>query len=152
MNPSVYSPESFANSQAIQSTVGTLTKLVSIDFQYSASQQSAKQDFRQKMAVCDAQYLRQWDAERQEQEATEKATEQLEHEWFASIESLYGYALQHSGQIEAKDGHIVITSADVREAFNNELNRSKALHRDLLSSEQGLAKRQQQAKARIAGE
>jgi hypothetical protein len=152
MKPSVYSPESFANSQSIQSTVAALTKLVSIDFQYFASQQSARQDFRQKMAVCDEQYLRQWEAERQEQEAAEKATDLLEHKWFASIESLYGYALKHTGQIAAKDGHIVITSDDVREAFSNEFNRSEALHHDLLSSEQELAKRQQVAVRTVASQ
>ncbi len=152
MNPPVYSPESFANQQVIQSTMAHLTKYADIDFQYFGKQQSAREDFRRKMAVIDPEYLKSWNAKRQEQEAADKATDQLEHDWFASVESLYNYAAQHTQEISVKDGRIAPSANAIRQAFNDQLDWSKALHDKLQSSVKEQVRRQQESRAQLAAE
>lgn len=127
-----------------------LTSYTEIDFQYFAMQESAREDFRRKMAICDPEYLKSWDAKQQEQEALDKATNQLEHDWVASVKSLYDYAGQHTRDIIVKGGHIAISDVDVHQIFNDRLDRSKALHSKLLSSVREQAKHQQTLKAQLA--
>ena len=150
MNPVVYSPESFADQQAIQSTLAQVAKNVEIDFRYFAQQQSAREDFSRKMTTCDPEYLKQWDAERQRQDDAEKSANQLEHDWFASVKSLYDYANEHAREIAVRDGRISISDETVRQTFDALLDRSKALHDRLESTVQDEVRLQQQAKAKIA--
>lgn len=127
-----------------------LAKYVEIDFRYFAQQQSARADFSRKMTACDSKYLKQWDAERQEQEDSEKSANQLEHDWFASVNSLYDYADQHAGEIAVRDGKISISDETLRTTFDALLDRSKALHGKLESTVQEEVRLQQQANAKIA--
>jgi hypothetical protein len=150
MKPVVYSPESFADQQTIRSTLAQLAKYVEIDFRYFAEQQSAREDFSRKMTACDSEYLKQWDAERQQQEGAEKSANQFEHDWFASVKSLYDYADQHAREIAVRDGKISVADETVRPIFNALLDRSKALHDKLESTVQKEVRLQQQAKAKIA--
>ena len=150
MNPVVYSPESFTDQKTIQSTVGQLANYSEIDFQYFAQQQSAREDFHRKMTACDSEYLKKWDADRREQEQTEKSASQLEHDWFASVKTLYDYAEQHARQIAVKDGKISISDNTVRTTFDGLLDRSKALHDNLESTVREEVRLQQLAKAKIA--
>jgi len=102
------------------------------------------------MTACDSKYLKQWDAERQEQEDSEKSANQLEHDWFASVNSLYDYADQHAGEIAVRDGKISISDETLRTTFDALLDRSKALHGKLESTVQEEVRLQQQANAKIA--
>jgi len=150
MNPVVYAPESFADKRTIRSTLTHLTEYSEIDFQTYDKQRSARADFHQKMAICDPEYLKKWDAERGEQEAKENSANQLEHDWFTSVSALYVYAEQHTKDIAVRKGEISISDAVVRQRLNDLLNRSKALHEELESTVQDEVRLQQQAKARIA--
>ena len=149
MNPAVYSPDSFANPQAIQSTLAHLTIYAEIDFQYFTKQQSVREDFRRKMMVCDPKFLSKWDTQRQGQEDTEKAADQLEHEWFASVKSLYDYAEQYARNIAVIDGRISISDVAVRQRFNGLLDQSKSLHEKLESAVREEVQLQRKAKANI---
>lgn len=151
MNPVVYAPESFANKQTIQSTLVQLANYAEIDFEYFDKQQSARADFRRKMAACDTAYLKKWDAERKEQEDREESANRLEHDWLASVNALYLYAEQHTGDIAVEDGKTSISDATVRENFDNLLAQSKLLHERLESTVQEEIRLQKLAKARIAG-
>lgn len=150
MNPAVYTPESFANKQIMQSTLAQLTKYSEIDFQYYAKTQDLRQDFRRKMAACDAEYLKSWDAGRKEQEDKDQSTNRLEHDWLTSVNALYVFAEQHAGDIAVKDGKVSVPNPAVREIFNNLLAQSKALHARLESTVQEQVKAQKQAQAEIA--
>jgi len=149
MNPAVYSAQSFADQQIIQSTLAHLAIYTEIDFQYSAKQQSAREDFRRKMAVCDAEYLTKWDAQRRRQEDTESAANQIEHNWFTSVKALYDYAEQHARNIAVIDGRISISDVPVRQRFNDLFDQSKALHEKLESAVREEIEPQQKAKANI---
>ena len=150
MNPAVYAPESFRDKEKIQSTLAQLTNYAEIDFQSFDKQQSVRADFRRKMAVCDAEYLKKWDAERKEQEDREKSANQLEHDWLASVNVLYLFAEQHTRDIAVDDGKTSISDPTVRKNFNDLLAQSKDLHERLESTAQEEVRLQKQAKARIA--
>ncbi len=149
LNPAVYSAESFASQQVIDSTLTHLATYTEIDFQYFAKQQAAQGDFRRKMTVCDAEYLRTWEAERRDQEDMEKSVDQLEHDWFASVNALYSYGRQHNREIEVKGENISISNPTVCQTFDDLFRRSKALHEKLENSVQEEVRHQQQAKARL---
>lgn len=150
MNPSVYSPASFGNQQVIGSTMIHLTKYTAIDFDYFSKQQSAREEFKRKMILSDPQFLESWNAKRQQQELLDKETNDLEHDWFASVQQLYDYAAQHTKEISVKDGGLVISNPTVRDLFNKQLDHSKALHTRLVSSVQEQVKHQQKLKAQLA--
>lgn len=150
MNPAVYSPESFKDEKTIQSTVAQLADYSQIDFKYFAQQQAAREDFRRKMTACDSEYLERWDADRRDQEGMERSANQLEHDWFASVKSLYDYAQEHAREIGLKDGKVSISDNTVRTTFDGLLDRSKALNEKLQSTVREEVRLQQQAKAKIA--
>jgi hypothetical protein len=102
------------------------------------------------MAVCDAEYLKRWDAERKEQEDREKSANQLEHDWLASVNVLYLFAEQHTREIAVDEGKTSISDPAVRKNFNDLLAQSKRLHERLESTVQEEVRLQKQAKARIA--
>ena len=149
INPPVYSPESFANKQVMESTVAQVARYAEVDSQYYGKQQAAREQFRQKMASVDPSYLASWNTKRQDQEAIEKTTILMERDWLAGLELLYDYAAQHVQEISVKDGKIVIPSDSVRKAFNEQLDRSKALHDKLVSSVQEQSQRQQELKRSV---
>jgi len=150
MNPAVYAPESFRDKARIQSTLAQLTNYAEIDFQSFDKQQSARADFRRKMAVCDSEYLKKWDAERKEQEDREKSANQLEHDWLASVNVRYLFAEQHTRDFAVDDVKTSISDPVVRKNFNDLLAQSKDLHARLESTVKEEVRLQKQAKARIA--
>ena len=150
MNPSVYSPASFVSQQVIDSTMMHLKKYTAIDSDYFGKQQSAREEFKRKMALSDPQFLESWNAKRQQQELLDKETYELERDWFASVQQLYGYAAQHTKEISVKSGGLVIPNTTVRDAFNKQLEHSEALHTRLVSSVQEQVKRKQELKAQLA--
>jgi hypothetical protein len=150
MNPQVYSPESFANKQTMEATLAQLTKYAEIDFKYFDEQKGAREDFRRKMADCDAEYLKEWNADRKAQEDSEASANRLEHDWFASVSALYLFAEQNAGEITVKDEKTSISNPAVRVSFDDDLfAKSKALHEKLESTAQDEIRQQNQVKERI---
>lgn len=150
MNSAIYSPESFADQEAMRSTLGRLATFTQIDFRYAAKLQAESEDFHRKMARCDPEYLKSWDAEKRDQDELEKSANQLERDWFISVNALYAYGEQHAREIKATDGKISISNPIVRQTFNDLLGRSKALHEQLETIVQQEVRNRQAAKAHIA--
>jgi hypothetical protein len=103
------------------------------------------------MTACDSEFLKQWDAERQQQEDAEKSANQLEDDWFASVKSLYDYADQYARKIAVRDGKISVADETVRPTFDALLDRTKALHDKLESTVHKEVRLQQQANAKPQG-
>jgi len=149
LNPTLYSPESFANKAVMQSTIATLTKFTNIDLHYYGQVQQSAQDFHEKMAVCDPAYLKSWDESMQQREATQASAMQAERDWFASVTALYSYAEDHANNITLKEGRLVITPPSVLDSFNQQMSRSKDLQQRQLDFVHLLLKEQQQAKLNV---
>jgi len=149
LNPALYSADSFAGAAVMKSTVERLNYFIEADFQYSEKQQAVMQNFRQKTAQSDPAYLRSWDATRQEQETAETSTEELEHEWLKSVQSLYAYAEDHTQEISLKNGKLHFSASAVQTAFAQQMTDSTALHDKWLILEQGLVKAQQKSKEKL---
>lgn len=149
LNPAAYSPDSFGSPEIMHSTLAHLAAYAEIDFEYFEKQQTVREDFHRKMAVCDPEYLKNWDAERSDYENIENSANRLEHDWFTSVEALYTYAEQHSHDINIEQGKISISNTAVRQHFDDLFDRSKALHEKLESTVQEEVKHQQQAKAHV---
>lgn len=147
INPAVYSPGSFVTQDAMRRTVSLLAAYTGIDFGYFAKQDAVREDFHRKMAACDPEYLKSWDADRGSQDELEKSANQLEHDWLASVDTLYSYTERHADQIKVKQGKISIPNKLVRDEFDDLLGHSKALHEKLESVVQEELRLQQQAKA-----
>lgn len=147
--PSLYTPESFANEQVIESTLAQLTKAAEVDFQYSQQQQAAMSDFRQKMAEVDPEYLRLWDIERKGQEAAEQSAIRLEHEWLESTVSLYEYAGSHSKEISLLNGRLKFATDAAQLDFNTKQDHSKALYQKWQDVTQGLIQFHQESRAKV---
>lgn len=151
IDPAVYSPESFANQEVMRSTLALLTAYTRIDFEYFAKLQAIREDFRRRMAASDPGYLKSWDADRSDNEQMQQSANQVEHDWFASVDTLYSYGEQHAGQIEVKGGRVSISNPTVRRKFDDLFSQSKALHDKLESVVRDEVKLQRQAKANIGG-
>ena len=126
--PALYTPESFASQQVMQSTLDQLTKYADMDFQYFQKQQAAMSEFREKMRKVDAAYLASMEVERKGQEAAEQSADRLEHQWLESVTLLYGYAASHSKEISQKDGRLEFATDASKLGFNDKLDRSRTLH------------------------
>jgi hypothetical protein len=149
IDPAVYSTESFSNQKVMRSTLARLTAYTQIDFEYFSKQQAVREDFRRKMEACDPGYLKSWDDDRTDYEQMEQSANQVEHDWFASVNTLYSYGEQHAGQIEVKEGKVSISDPTVRRKFDDLLSESKALHDKLESVVHDEVRHKQQAKADI---
>ncbi len=135
----------------MHSTVAHLTRYAQIDFSDFAKQEAVRADFRRKMAACDPEYLKNWDAGRTGVEELQNSANQLEHDWFASVTALYSYGEKHARQIKVKAGKISISEPTVRQKFDDLFRHSKALHEKLDQAVQEEVQHQRQAKAHIAG-
>lgn len=151
IDPAVYSPDSSSNKEVMRSTLSHLTTYINIDFEYFAKQQVAREEFRRKMAACDPEYLKSWDASRADYEEMQESANRAEHDWFTSVNQLYSFGEQYAGQIAVKEGEVSISDPAVRRKFNDLLRESQALHGKLESVVHAEVKRQQQAKADIGG-
>lgn len=136
LDPQVYSPESFSSVDVMNRTVARLTQLVTADADYYGKQQAAQRHFREQMATVDPAYLESWDKARAPQENFEAATEELQKEWLESVKALYDYAARHHGELLIRDGKVQFSTPGTNVAFNDQMNRSKALHDKLLSAVQ----------------
>lgn len=136
LDPQVYSTESFSSIDVMDRTVARLTELVAADAEYYGKQQKAKQHFREQMAIVDPEYLKSWDKGQAPRENFEAATEELQKEWLESVKALYGYSSQHYGELHIKDGKVQFSNPATGVAFNDQMDRSKALHDKLLDAVQ----------------
>lgn len=149
LSPSLYTPESFANREVIESTIAHLKKYADADCEYSQKQQAALSEFRQKMAQVDPDYLRAWDIKRQGKEAAEQKAALLEREWLESATSLYRYAEAHPREISLNSGHLEFATDAVRLEFSHKQDESKSLYQKWQDVIQGLSRHQQQARANV---
>jgi hypothetical protein len=149
ISPSLYTPESYANERLIDSTIAQLARYADADFQYSQKQQAAMSEFRQKMEKVDPKYLRSWDNRSLGEEAAEQQALNLERNWLNSAVSLYGFARSHSQEISLMNGHLEFATDDLRSEFNTKQDQSKTLYEKWQGTLQGLARRQQEARAQI---
>lgn len=144
LDPQLYSPESFSSVDVMNRTVARLTEIVAADADYYGKQEAAERHFREQMAVVDPAYLESWDKSRAPQLNFEAATEELQKEWFESVKVLYGCASQHYGDLHIRDGKVQFSTPATNVAFNDQMNRSEALHDKLLSAAQRGAELQKQ--------
>ena len=146
MNPQIYTPESFASKEAMDSTVAQLATWINLDADYSNQQQIATDDFRKKMILCDPAYLKSFEESMQKREAADALSLQTESAWFAGVKALYSYAASNAAYFSVSDEKVKIASAPVREKFNQSLQESEALHDELTKQVQVSVKMQQEAK------
>jgi len=148
LSPALYSPESFANQDVIDRTIGQLKMSTDADFAYYAKQQDAEKDFREKMSEVDPNYLKALDAINAE-DMKEKTTVQLEEQWFSSTASLYNYAAAHHDEIEFRDGVLKFANIKAQTEFNQGLEKCKTLHAELLDRVSESFRDKEKERARI---
>jgi len=149
ISPSLYSPESFADVNAIHRTTSRLQQIVTAELDYDAKQQQAMDDFRAKMGKADPDYLKAWDDSEREQESVEAKTIAREKEWVASVLDLYDFASNHVDSIRLRQGRVEFSKSALGEEFDQKQSLSKALQEKFSDLENELAQRQKQAQKNI---
>jgi len=149
LNPQVYTPESFANTQAMQQVVDRLTSIVQADAAYAAKQMAAKQHFRDQMATVDPAYLNRWNDSIRPQDEAQASVEKIQQDWLASVVALYTFAQQNSGEIAIKDGNVQLSPSADDAIFHQLMDQSKAQYQELLAAVQRGVNSQKAAKSRV---
>ena len=148
LSPALYSAESFANPDVIAKTIRQLKALADADFAYYAKQQEADKEFREKMSSVDPNYLKAIDAIDTD-DIAERATVQLEEQWFSSTASLYKYAGAHHEEIEFREGVLKFLTKGVQSEFNHDLENCKTLHTQLQNRVRGSLSDKEKERAHI---
>jgi hypothetical protein len=151
LSPALYSPESFANVNVIQSTSNAMKECAEMDFEYAAKNRQSMAEFRQKMATADPGYLKAWDAERQDQEDLEASTLALEKHWLTGVEALYGFAAKHTQSITLRGNKLEFAASAIEQDFQRQKDANEALYNKLMEQERILAERQKKAQSRTGG-
>jgi hypothetical protein len=146
ISPQLYSAESFANDSVIRSVSEQYKKATAIDFAYREEQVRTMNDFKSKMMNVDPDYLKSFEAGRQEQQTREFNLFQLEQECATATVGLYDYAEKHAKDIALKDGQLTLTNDAVRAEFSRQLEMSKSLNERLQTAHQELVRRQQRSR------
>ena len=147
ISPSLYTPQSFANEQVIESTIAQVTKYTDADLEYSQKQKLVRSKFRDKMAQVDPEYLRSWDVERKGQEEAEQSAIDLEREWLDSTVSLYRYGASHLKDMSVENGHLNFAPDALKVDFGNTQDQIKTLYKKWQEAAQGLARTHEQKRA-----
>jgi hypothetical protein len=144
ISPALYSPDSFASEDIIRRVLEEYKKVVAADFAYHEQLERTMSDFRNKMMKIDPDYLKSFEAARQEQETREQKAFQLQQECETATQGLYEYAGAHTKEITVSDGEVHFANDGVRKEFSRQLKNSKSLYAQGQESFQELLKRQQQ--------
>lgn len=144
--PNLYTPESFADVDAMHRTVTALKKYVDIDLDYSTKQQRTTSEFRQKMAKVDPEYLQKWDSQERDDEQLRTSTLDLEKQWFSGVVALYGFAAAHHNELKF-DGSSSGHAGETPQEFEQQLAVSKQLSSQLQERVQEETKRQNEVRA-----
>jgi hypothetical protein len=127
ISPPLFSTGSFADQSVIKSVSSQFKKAADLDFAYYAQQQQSMAEFREKMMKADPDYLRSFDAARQEEELANNKAIELLRECTSVTLALYGYAAKHAPEIAVKNGQLVFSNENVRGEFDRQLENSKSL-------------------------
>src|SRR5205085_384586 len=100
------------------------------DFAYYSKQQVAEKEFREKMSSVDPNYLKALGA-LDADDVAEKATVDLEQQWFSKTAGLYKCAAAHPKEIVFRDGALKFATTGVQTEFNEGLENCKNLHMEL---------------------
>jgi hypothetical protein len=132
ISPALYTVGSFASKEAMQSTVSQLKNVYEIDCAYLSAKRQIRQDFHNKMLKVDPNYLREFEAKMQDDDAQDNVISATEEKWANGVFSLYNYAIAHSGGISADNsGHLVVTDQDVRKSLLDQINASTTLEQTM---------------------
>jgi len=149
ISPHLYSVESFANENVIRSVLAEYVEANAADFAYHEQQEQTMNEFRDKMMKVDPNYLKSFEADRQEQETQEARAFQLQQECSTATTALYNYAETHAKDITVKDGQLRFTNDDVQAEFSRQLEGSKALYERWQGALQESVRRQQQSRKNV---
>jgi hypothetical protein len=149
ISPQLYSAESFANDSAIRSVSEQFKKATAIDFAYREEQARTMNDFKSKMMNVDPDYLKSFEASRQELQTREFNLFQLEQECATATVALYDYAEKHAKDIAANDGQLTFANDAVRAEFSRQLEMSKSLNERLQTAHQELVRRHQRSRDEV---
>jgi hypothetical protein len=139
ISPPLYSINSFATKEAMESTSTQLKAAYDLDLDYAKQQEQALQDFRYKMSRTDPSYLQSFDSTWSNEEAAIASDEKT---WGASVLNLYAYSIAHSDVISVRNGSHEITDQNVRKNLLQQIDASKALQQTMLSVRQNVGVRQ----------
>jgi hypothetical protein len=128
-----------------------MKKVAEMDFEYTAKNQQAMAEFREKMATADPGYLKAWDAERQDQEDLEASTLALEKRWLTGVVELYGFAAQHAESISLRGNKLEFAAPAIQHDFQRQKDANEALYNKLMEQERILAERQQKSQRKTGG-
>jgi hypothetical protein len=147
ISPALYTPESFANVDAMHNTVNMLNKYIDVDMTYGTKQQEVLSEFRRKMAKVDPEYLKEWDSERQDAEQLQASATVLEKQWFTGVVALYDFAATHYDEIKlygSPGGNVGKTA----QQFKEQVEASKAVYAKWQVQLRELVRRQNESRAR----
>lgn len=133
IDPPLYTVASFANKTAIETTAAQLKAAYALDVDYQTKVAQANRDFRGKMAIADAEYLRSWDASRRDEENEAVAISSAEKEWISNTLSLYDFAERHASEITVRSGTLEYASPAVRTEFIRRVDECKAFQQAMAS-------------------
>jgi hypothetical protein len=134
ISPPLYSVNSFASKEAMESTSAQFKQAYAADQTYTAAKHQAMQDFHDKMLKVDPNYLRDFESRRHDDDVLEASIESAEAQWVTSALNLYDYAIAHASAISTdNNGHLVIPDQDMRKSLLDQITASTALQQTMLS-------------------
>jgi hypothetical protein len=134
ISPALYSVDSFASKEAMESTSSQLKKAYDIDKAYAAAKHEARQDFHDEMERVDPGYLRDFESRMQKDDSMEASIENEEAKWVESALSLYDYAAAHASNISVNNGgHLAIASEGLKQSLLQQINASTALEQTMMN-------------------
>ncbi|MGB6133544.1 MAG: hypothetical protein WBG54_17320 [Acidobacteriaceae bacterium] len=149
ISPPLYSPQSFASTNAMNETVRQLQGDFELDAGYFGAVQQSYTRFREQMQQADPEYLRSWISNPGNVDEANLAVFSLEKQWFQSVNDLYGYAELHHKDISLRNEDLAFSSPDVKAGFEKLKSTSEDLHQKLLREQTALMKQHQQANAEL---
>jgi heme/copper-type cytochrome/quinol oxidase subunit 4 len=134
ISPPLYSVNSFASKEAMESTSAQFKRAYDADLTYATAKHQAMQDFHDKMMKVDPDYLRDFESRMHDDDVLEASIESAEAQWVTSALNLYDYAIDHASAISAdNNGHLVISDQNVRKSLLDQITTSTTLQQTMLS-------------------
>lgn len=148
LSPSVYSSESFANTDVMRTTISSLQAAAAVDFGYAARRSRQIADFRREMERIDphSMYLQAWS----ETEASDESLARIEKDWLTSTVKLYEYAISKVGETKLVNGKLLFRSDAERLEFARLIEESRSLNTRLQTVSKNMKEAQARARADLA--
>jgi len=148
ISPPLYSPESFANLDAMSRTVRQVQQAFDVDAAYARNLTQSYARFQEDMMHADPQYLQAWLSSPDNEETANQNIFAIEKEWVRSVQDLYGYAAQQHQKIRLRNGTLIFASAEIKNKFEDLENASTGLQQKMQTARAALLDKQHQAMAR----